>query len=174
MFSKAELTGQAIMSANASKRRSGKAGIILLAWFAIGISGRNALAAQITLVWDPNPETDLAGYRIHYGTDSRSYSVHIDVGNVTSYTVSNLAEGFVYYFSATAYDSLGNESGYSEEAVSAPDPCDLDLDGDVDGYDLALFIVAYEGGLIEADLDLDMRVDSSDVEIFAQRYDAGG
>lgn len=41
----------------------------------------------------------------------------INVGNVTSYTVSGLAGG-PYYFVATAYDSEFNQSSYSNE-VSA-------------------------------------------------------
>ncbi|MGE5258115.1 MAG: fibronectin type III domain-containing protein [Hyphomicrobiales bacterium] len=73
----------------------------------------NAFAAQVTLAWDPNTESDLAGYRVHFGTTSNSYSVHIDVHNVTTYTVTGLTDGQTYYFAATAYDTAGNESGYS-------------------------------------------------------------
>jgi hypothetical protein len=75
----------------------------------------NATAAQVTIAWDPNTESDLAGYRIHYGTASGSYSVHTDVHNVTSCTVTGLADGQTYYFAATAYDTSGNESGYSNQ-----------------------------------------------------------
>jgi hypothetical protein len=38
------------------------------------------------------------------------------VGNVTSYTISGLESGKRYYFSATAYDSNGNESILSNQA----------------------------------------------------------
>ena len=79
----------------------------------IGIIASNALAAQATLAWDPNTESDLAGYRVHYGTASGSYTVHTDVHNVTTYTVTGLTVGQTYYFAATAYDTSGNESGYS-------------------------------------------------------------
>ena len=41
----------------------------------------------------------------------------VDVGNVTTYTVTGLADGATYYFAVTAYDSVGNESGYSNEVV---------------------------------------------------------
>jgi hypothetical protein len=88
--------------------------------FAVVIAS-NATAAQITLAWDPNSESNLAGYRIHYGTVSNSYSVHIDVHNVTSYTVTGLTDGQTYNFAATAYDTSGNESGYSNP-VSYPVP----------------------------------------------------
>ena len=41
-------------------------------------------SAQIKLAWDPNTEADLAGYRVYYGTASRSYGPPVDVGNVTT------------------------------------------------------------------------------------------
>ena len=75
-----------------------------------------ALAGSATLHWQPNTESDLAGYRIYYGTSSRSYGPYISVGkNVTSYTLKNLTNGKTYYFALTAVDTSGNESGYSEE-----------------------------------------------------------
>jgi hypothetical protein len=82
-----------------------------------------ARAEQATLAWDANTESDLAGYKLHYGTASNSYSVHIDVNNVTTYTVAGLTAGQTYYFAATAYDASGNESGYSNQvsySVAAP------------------------------------------------------
>lgn len=79
------------------------------------IFATNAVAGQITLAWDPNPEDDVVGYRLHYGTTSRSYSAHIDVGNVTLYTLTGLKAEQTYYFAASAYDGFGNESGYSNE-----------------------------------------------------------
>ena len=78
-----------------------------------------ARAEQVTLAWDPNTESDLAGYRIHHGTASGSYSVHIDVNKVTTYTVTGLTAGQTYYFAATAYDASGNESGYSNSVSYA-------------------------------------------------------
>ncbi len=64
---------------------------------------------------DGTPLTDLAGYRIHYGTSSGNYSQNINVGNVSTYTLDNLPEGFSYYFATTAYDATGNESAPSNE-----------------------------------------------------------
>lgn len=72
-------------------------------------------AAQIKCVWDPNPEPpDVAGYRLYYGTASRTYTVRIDVGNVTTYMVDGLSLGVTYYFALTAYNQFG-ESSYSDE-----------------------------------------------------------
>src|SRR3972149_603400 len=99
-------------------------GLIAVAIFFFIVSGmtNSANAGEAILTWDPpttntdgTPLTDLAGYKIHYGTTSGNYTTVIDVGNVTTYTVTNLTNNVTYYFATTAYDSSGNESGYSNE-----------------------------------------------------------
>ena len=73
-------------------------------------------SGQAKLAWDPpDISTDVTGYMIHYGTASGTYSQAIDVGNTTSYTVSNLIDGKTYYFAVTAYNAIGYESVYSNE-----------------------------------------------------------
>jgi hypothetical protein len=79
-------------------------------------------AAEITLAWDANDEATLTGYRVYYGTRSRVYHSSIDVGNATSCAVSNLKNGTVYFFAATAVDSYGLESDYSNEVTVAFGP----------------------------------------------------
>jgi fibronectin type 3 domain-containing protein len=64
----------------------------------------NAHSAQVTLVWDPNTQPELAGYKVYYGLLSDQYSSSVDVGNQTSYTLSSLENGKTYYLAATAYD----------------------------------------------------------------------
>jgi hypothetical protein len=81
---------------------------------------QNAHSDQVALTWAPNPEPDLVGYRIYYGTSTRNYSFFIDVGNTTSYIAQGLEEGRPYYFAATAYDMAGNESDFSNEVVYPP------------------------------------------------------
>ncbi len=75
----------------------------------------NVYSAQATLSWNPNSESDLAGYKVYYGNSSRTYHTNIDVRKVTTYTITDLSEGETYYFAATAYDRSMNESGYSNE-----------------------------------------------------------
>lgn len=74
-----------------------------------------------TLSWQPpttrmdgSPLTNLAGYRIRYGTASGNYTNVITIanGSVTNAVVSNLLPG-TYYFVTTAYDAAGYESNYS-------------------------------------------------------------
>src|SRR5215207_8900081 len=72
-------------------------------------------AASANLEWDPNTESDLAGYRIYYGNTSGVYGATLDVGNTTRATVENLVVGQSYYFVATAYNTAGLESTPSNE-----------------------------------------------------------
>ncbi|MFT3839558.1 MAG: fibronectin type III domain-containing protein [Myxococcaceae bacterium] len=74
--------------------------------------------------WDP-PTTntdgsqlnDLAGYKVHVGTQPGQYDTVIDVKDpsATGYVVDNLTAG-PHYFMVTAYDSAGAESSPSNEA----------------------------------------------------------
>jgi hypothetical protein len=94
---------------------------------------QSALAAQIRLAWDPNTESDLAGYRVYFGTSSRNYGPPINVQNVTVYALTGLTKGQTYYVAVTAYDSSGNESGLSNEVsgvAAQPDQMLVDYDGD--------------------------------------------
>ncbi|MFO0774240.1 MAG: fibronectin type III domain-containing protein [Nitrospiraceae bacterium] len=73
---------------------------------------------QIVLRWNANPESDLSGYKIYVGTQSGRYDYPgspFNVGRTTTTTISNLPRGTTYYFSASAYDTSGNESGRSPE-----------------------------------------------------------
>ncbi|MEW6001251.1 MAG: Ser-Thr-rich GPI-anchored membrane family protein [Nitrospirota bacterium] len=93
----------------------------ILLIISIFLNPSSLFAGVATLSWDPpatntdgSPLTDLEGYKVYYGTSSGNYSQRIDVGNVTTYTVSNLNDG-TYYFAVTVHDTSGNESDYSNE-----------------------------------------------------------
>jgi len=70
-------------------------------------------AGDVNLHWRPNTETDLAGYTIHYGTESGVYTTNIPVGNVVIHTLS-LNAG-IYYIVVSAEDTSGNVSDNSYE-----------------------------------------------------------
>ena len=72
------------------------------------------------LAWNANGETDLAGYKVYYGTAPGTYGTPISLGNVTTYTLSGLIGGQTYYISITAYDTSNNESGHSNEVNGVP------------------------------------------------------
>lgn len=86
-----------------------------LALLVLFLSAATVCAQSVSLRWDANSEADLAGYRIHYGLVRGSYTAVVDVGRVTTCTISNLTAGRTYYFAATAYSSAGLSSGYSSE-----------------------------------------------------------
>jgi hypothetical protein len=90
-----------------------------------------AYSAVVILEWSPNPEPDLNGYMIYYGTSSRDYSWSVNVGDYTSCAISDsrFEDGQTYYFAATAYDEHGNESGYSDEVTYTFSAADTDGDG---------------------------------------------
>lgn len=74
-----------------------------------------AHAAGIEVSWSQNPEGDIAGYRVYYGTSSNDYENSLDAGNFTSVEIDNLNPGVTYYMAVSAYDTSGNESSLSEE-----------------------------------------------------------
>lgn len=80
------------------------------------------VTGKAELKWNPNTESDLAGYKIYYGTSKRTgscpsggYENKVDVGNDAKYEFTNLENGKTYYFSITSYDNNKNESCFSPE-----------------------------------------------------------
>ncbi|HZD53113.1 MAG TPA: fibronectin type III domain-containing protein [Woeseiaceae bacterium] len=78
---------------------------------------------SVTLSWsaptqnsDGTPLTDLAGYRIYYGTAPSQYDrqVEINGAGVLSAVIDNLTQG-TWYFAATAFTTGGLESDLSTE-----------------------------------------------------------
>ncbi|MDB6148218.1 MAG: fibronectin type domain protein [Spartobacteria bacterium] len=72
-------------------------------------------AWRVSLAWNPSPGPEVAGYRLHYGTSSGSYTKHLDIGNVTKSAVSLPLSSRICYFAVTAYNSIGIESLPSKE-----------------------------------------------------------
>jgi hypothetical protein len=91
---------------------------------AFAISVAAATRGTAALNWTPPTArtdgtslTDLAGYRIRYGTSPDSYTETVDIDNpgLTSFVVEDLPAG-TYYFTVTAVDSAGTESLSSNSA----------------------------------------------------------
>ena len=97
--------------------------------FSANIFAAQSWASQVTLAWDTNTESDIAGYILYYGTSSRNYSFSVDVKNSTQYTLNNLTEGQTYYFAASAYDTSNNKSSYSSELIYRIPVLDTYADG---------------------------------------------
>lgn len=107
-----------------------------------GVSQANP-QQDITLTWDANTEADLAGYRIYASYLSGDYVkysenqaennmvLQVDLGPDIApgnRVVQIAADGRKIFFVATAYDTSGNESGFSNEVnlvtddLTPPDP----------------------------------------------------
>jgi len=93
---------------------------------AFTISVQDVAAGAVQLSWqapteneDGTPLTDLAGYKLYWGTTAGQYpsSVTIDNPGVLSYVLENLAPN-TYYFVATAFNAAGAESAPSEMATA--------------------------------------------------------
>ena len=97
--------------------------------YLIPVSIPAAHAASVDLEWDQNPEPEVAGYKIYWGTSTGNYSSSKDVGETTTCTITELNEGTTYYFAATAYDDEGTESDYSDEISYTIPFSDTDGDG---------------------------------------------
>ena len=81
---------------------------------------------SVRVAWDANTEPDLAGYVVHYGSASRTYTNAVNVGNVTTVTLTNLVQGGVYYVAVTAYSTTGLSSDFSNEIL-----CEIPASADV-------------------------------------------
>ena len=94
-------------------------GLLLLLLAILSLLVPAAHAGQVTVAWDANPEPEVAGYKIYYGTSPGSYTASLDAGDATSILISGLQDGATYFFSAVAYDTSHNESGFSNEITYA-------------------------------------------------------
>jgi len=84
----------------------------------------------IQIFWNPNPESDIAGYNVYVGTSYQGKYQWIGSTTGTSYTDRGALNGTTYYYAVTAYDFAGNESDLSRDvAYDIPRP---------EGYGVAL------------------------------------
>jgi len=128
-------------------------------------------AATVALSWDANTEPTLAGYRVYYksgssllpfdGTEASEGISPIDVRSSTTATISGLDPDKSYYFTVTAYDSLGVESDYSR-IVYVPGAGVLagDVDGDgIVGLVDAMLALQFAVGNMQPSVDQFVRAD---------------
>ena len=73
-------------------------------------------AANVTATWNPNTESNIAGYKLSYGTQTGVYSTTVDTGNVTTWSLT-LTAGQTYFFALQAYNTSGLTSPLSAEVV---------------------------------------------------------
>jgi Putative Ig domain len=94
--------------------------------FAVAVNQASTTGAA-TLSWTPPTQntdgttlTNLAGYRIYYGTSSSALTqvVQVNTAGVSSYVIENLTPS-TYYFAVRAYTSAGTESNNSNVVSKA-------------------------------------------------------
>jgi chitodextrinase len=93
-----------------------------LLFFGLVLVAAGARAAEVTLAWDANRESDLEGYGVYYkaGTEGPPYGFfgYVALSDLAdqdspTFAVSGLQPDTRYHFAITAYDSAGNESALS-------------------------------------------------------------
>ena len=100
---------------------------LLAVWFCIVSS-----PLAVTLQWDANTESDLAGYNIYRSQTYRSGYIKVNQNIITSTSFVDTPPQYLdtYYYVATALNTSGLESGYSNQ-VQYDYVChgDANLDG---------------------------------------------
>lgn len=132
-----------------------------------------AIAADVSLAWDPSISTNISGYKVYVGSSSGTYNAPIAIGNQTTYTVTGLADG-AWYFAVTAFDVDGNESDFSNEVFqtigASTTTCDVNGDSSINVLDLQALtniILGINPGSGNLDLNQDGRVDVMDLQILS-------
>ena len=85
-------------------------GALAVAWAAV------AGAQRVTLAWDASACGCAAGYRLYYGTNTRSYQFVTNTSVMLTQSVV-LPHGGRWFFAVTAYSTNGLESEFSGEVT---------------------------------------------------------
>src|SRR5262249_48119229 len=95
-----------------------KSTAVALNAFAITVNASQATTGSVTLDWTPPTQntdqstlTDLAGYRIAYGTSPSALNQTVSVpgAGITSFVIDNLTAA-TWYFAVKSYNAAGVES----------------------------------------------------------------
>lgn len=69
----------------------------------------------ITCGWTHSTSTNVVAYKVYWGPSVGNYTNHIDVGYVTTATITNVTRNTWYWLAGTAVDANGLESDFSNE-----------------------------------------------------------
>ena len=75
--------------------------------------------SMVLVTWNPNPESDLEGYIVHWDTTSDTlypFAHHLDVGGATTCHIRDLSPG-TYFVTVTAYDAGYDSTANLETTV---------------------------------------------------------
>jgi len=139
-----------------NQKKSEERGLLvrLLCILALCISACSTQA--VILEWDRNPETNVLGYRVYTGRQSRVYDSVLDVSNQTLAELATMP-GTTYY-AVTAYDTEGLESDFSDEVFYAAPTVNSPPTAQPDLYTTTRNVplnIAMNAGLLANDSDVD-------------------
>ena len=103
---------------------------------------------QVEVCWNPNPESDIAGYDIYWNDEATGFYEYVaSVGaNETCYIDTDVTNGVTYFYAVLAVDGAGQESDLSYETIfDTPRPAGTNLvlldylgqNGSLSGYDFS-------------------------------------
>jgi len=78
-------------------------------------------AQSLVVGWEESSAQDVAGYKVYLGPASRRYERCHVTGLTNGYIIDNLPPYQDIYIAITAFDSSGNEGGYSPEFLFRSD-----------------------------------------------------
>lgn len=87
-------------------------GFMFAIWIGTALNS-DAAPDRVTVAWDPNPETNIAGYNVYYGVVGASVTNKVSPGTTTQQQVINLQPQTQYWFYVTAFNTVGLESDKS-------------------------------------------------------------
>ncbi len=105
--------------------------ILAAAALCLLLTAAPAFAQNVSLAWDANTESDIAGYKVHYkAADSSSFNGSgavqgpspITVGNLTSFQIMGLDDDTTWCFAVSAYNTSGMDSPLSGEVCTVAGP----------------------------------------------------
>jgi hypothetical protein len=93
---------------------------------------------EVTIYWNPNPESDIAGYDVYWNDEETGFYEYLasvppdhDPGDLIYYVDAGLPNGVTLFYAVSAYDEDGLESDLSYETVfDTPRP---------EGFNLVLY-----------------------------------
>ena len=132
-----------------------------------------AWAGNMDLAWDAVPDPDVTGYRVYIGTTPGSTDQGIiNVGKVTSLTLTDLPDCMELFIGVKALDAGGQESlgfadfvqGLAQPFVSDASPANL-------SQGVEDILVTVQGGNFSADMQrTDVQFDDPDVRVLSMDF----
>ncbi len=97
----------------------------LLVLFVALLTAYAASASTVSLAWNASASAstnEVINYRVYWGPGAGFYTNYVSAGTNLTVTVSNLMDRRIYYFAATAVNTNGEESVFSNEVSHLLNP----------------------------------------------------